>query len=129
MRRERVHEMLSRVDPSRMRSDCPVGLRDGAILALLAAGLTPGEISCLCASAVTMYRGKLLVAVHRQDVTWHAALPADLGGRVLAWLTESRLWSERVPVFAGHRGPLSPRSIYTILKRYRPRRKARRSPC
>lgn len=126
MRRERVHEILTRVDPGRMRSGWPVGLRDGAVLALLAAGLTPEEVSRLRASAVTMDRGKLLVAVHRQDVTWYAALPADLGGRVLAWLTERRLWSEGVPVFAGHRGPLSAQSIYTILKRYRRQRKARR---
>lgn len=126
MRRERVHAILSGVDPSRTRSGQPVGLRDGAVLALLAAGLTPEEVSRLRASAVTMDRGKLLVTVHRQDVTWYAALPADLGGRVLAWLTERRLWSEGVPVFPGSRGPLSAASIYTILKRYRRQRRKRR---
>jgi hypothetical protein len=110
-----------------MRSGWPVGLRDGALLALLAAGLTPREISRLRASAVTMYRGKLLVAILRRGVTWYVALPTDLGGRLLAWLTERRLWSEAVPLFAGPRGPLSPASIYTILKRYRRQRKARRS--
>ena len=122
MRRERVHEMLALVDSVQMRT----GLRDGAVLALLAVGLEPGEVSRLHASAVKMYRGRLLVAVHRQGVVWQVQLPADLGGRVLAWLTERRLWSESVPVFAGYRGPLSPRSIYTILKRYRCQRKARR---
>lgn len=130
MHRERVHEILSQVDPSRMRWGWPVGLRDGALLALFAAGLTPGEISRLRASSVTMNRGKLLVAVQRESVTWYAALPADLGGRVLAWLTERRLWSEGLPVFAGHRRPLSrplsPKSIYTILNRYRRQKKARR---
>lgn len=126
MRRERVHEILARVDPSRTYSGLPVGLRDGAVLALLAAGLTPEEVSRLSASEVTMDRGKLLVTVHRQDVTWYAALPADLGGRVLAWLTERRLWSEGLPVFAGNRGPLSVASIYTILKRYRRSRRKRR---
>lgn len=126
MRRERVHAILSGVDPSRMHLGRPVGLRDGAVLALLAAGLTPEEVSRLRASAVTMDRGKLLVSVHRQDVTWYAALPADLGGRVLAWLTERRLWSEGVPVFAGSRGSLSAASIYTILKRYRRQRRRRR---
>ena len=127
---ERARAILSRVDPARMRLGWPVGLRDGALLALLAAGLTAREISHLSASAVIMNRGKLLVAVHRQGVTWYAALPADLGGRVLVWLTERRLWSEGTPVFTGPRGSsLSRKSIYTILNRYRRQRKARRSPC
>jgi len=126
MRSERVHEILLEVDPSRMHLGRPVGLRDGAVLALLAAGLTPEEVSRLHASAVTMDRGKLLVTVHRQDVTWYAALPPDLGGRVLAWLTERRLWSEGVPVFAGRRGPLTAASIYTILKVYQRQRRKRR---
>jgi integrase len=119
-----AHEALSRVDPARMRAGWPVGLRDGALLALLAAGITPGEICHLRASAVTMNRGKLLVEVHRGSVTWYAAMPADLGGWVLVWLTERRLWAEGMPVFYGPRGPLSPKSIYTILNRYRRQRKA-----
>ena len=119
-----AHVALSRVDPSRMRAGWPVGLRDGALLALLAAGITPGEICRLRASAVTMNRGKLLVEVHRRGVIWYAVLPADLAGRVLVWLTERRLWAEAVPVFTGPGGPLSPKSIYTILKRYRRQRKA-----
>lgn len=126
IRPERVRAVLVRVDPARLRSGWPVGLRDGALLALLAAGLTVREISRLRASAVTMNRGKLLVTVHRQGVTWYASLPADLGGRVLIWLTECRLWAEGEPVFTGPRGPLSSKSIYTILKRYRRQRKARR---
>ncbi|HWM94243.1 MAG TPA: hypothetical protein VN493_26035 [Thermoanaerobaculia bacterium] len=124
VRVEPMHEILSRVDPARMRAGWPVGLRDGALLALLAAGLTPEEICRLRASAVTMNRGKLLVEVHRRGVIWYAALPADLAGRVLVWLTECRLWAEAVPVFTGPRGPLSPKSIYTILKRYQRRKKA-----
>jgi len=127
LRFERVHEILLQVDPGRMWSGWPVGLRDGALLALLAAGLTPREISRLRASAVTMYRGKLLVAVPREGgATWYAALSADLGGRLLAWLTERRLWSEAAPVITGPRGPLSARSIHKILERYRRQRKASR---
>jgi len=124
--RERALDVLSRVDPGRERSGWPVGLRDGALLALLASGFTAAEISRLCASAVTMNHGKLLVGVHRQGVTWYAVLPADLGGRVLVWLTERRLWTEKTPVFTGPRGPLSPKSIYKILDRYRRQRRARR---
>ena len=119
--------VLSWVDPARQRYDgWPVGLRDGALLALLAAGLTPHEISRLRASEVTMSRGKLLVSVHREDITWYASLPADLGGRVLVWLTESRQWAEGTPVFSGPRGALSAKSIYKILERYRRLRRARR---
>jgi len=124
LRFERVHEILLKVDPGRMWLGWPIGLRDGALLALLAAGLTPSEISRLRASAVTMYQGKLLVAVPRQGATWYAALSADLGGRLLAWLTERRLWSEAAPVITGPRGPLSPKSIHKILERYRRQRKA-----
>ncbi len=118
IRPDRARAVLSRVDPARQRSGWPVGLRDGALLALLAAGLSAREISRLRASAVTMNHGKLLVAVHRHGVTWSADLPADLGGRVLVWLTECRLWAEGTPIFTGPRGPLSPKSIHTILNRY-----------
>jgi hypothetical protein len=124
-RSEGAHEILLRIDPGRMRLGWPVGLRDGALLALLAAGFTPREISRLRASAVTMVRGRLLVAVHRQGVTWYAALPSDLGGRLVAWLTERRLWAEAVPVFNGPRGLLSPKRIEKILQRYRRQKRAR----
>ena len=127
IRPEQAREALPQVDPARMRLDWPVGLRDGALLALLAAGLTAREISHLRASAVRMKRERLLVAVHRQGVAWYAVLPADLGSRVLVWLTERRLWGEGKPVFTGPDGSsLSWKSIYTIVKRYRCPRGARR---
>jgi site-specific recombinase XerC len=127
IRPEQARAVLPQVDPARMRLDWPVGLRDGALLALLAAGLTAREISRLRASAVMMKRGKVLVAVHRQGVVWYAVLPADLGSRVLVWLTERRLWGVGSPVFTGPDGSsLSWKSIYTIVKRYRCPREARR---
>ncbi|HEX3126160.1 MAG TPA: hypothetical protein VH394_02425 [Thermoanaerobaculia bacterium] len=127
IRPEQARAVLSQVDPARMRLGWPVGLRDGALLALLAAGLTAQEIARLRASALTMNRGRLLVAVRRQGVTWYAALPDDLGGRVLVWLTQCRLWAEGTPVFTGPRGSsLSRKTIYTILNRYRHQRKAHR---
>jgi site-specific recombinase XerD len=122
---EQAQEMLSRVDPARQHSGLPVGLRDGALIALLAAGFTAREISRLRASAVTMNRGKLLVGVRRHGVAWYAVLPAGLGGRLLVWLTERRLWTESKPVFTGIRGSLSPTGIHKILERYR--REARAS--
>jgi integrase len=123
----RARVVLSRVDPARLRSGWPVGLRDGALLALLAAGFTACEICRLRASEVTMNRGKLLVTVHRHGVTWSASLPADLGGRLLVWLTECRLWAECTPIFTGRRGPLSPKTINGILNRYQCQREVR--PC
>jgi site-specific recombinase XerD len=125
LRFERVHEILLQVDPGRMWLGWPVGLRDGALLALLAAGLTPREISRLRASAVTMDQGRLLVAVPRQGVTLYAVLSGDIGGRLLAWLTERRLWAENAPVITGLRGPLSPKRIEKIVERYRRQRKTR----
>ncbi|MFL6293856.1 MAG: hypothetical protein ACJ759_23425 [Thermoanaerobaculia bacterium] len=126
LRSEGAHEILLRVDPGRLRAGWPVGLRDGALLALLAAGLTPREISRLRASDISMARGKLLVTVHRRGGTWYLAPHPDLGGRLLAWLTERRLWAERAPVITGPRGPLSPKDIHKILEYYRRQRKARR---
>jgi site-specific recombinase XerC len=127
IRPARARAVLPQVDPGRMQLGWPVGLRDGALLALLVAGLTAREISHLRASSVTMYRGRLLVAVQREGVTWYAELPGELGGRVLVWLTERRLWAEGAPVFTGRNGsPLSRKSIYSIVHRYRCQRKARR---
>lgn len=126
-RSEGAHEILLRVDPGRRRLGWPVGLRDGALLALLAAGLTPREVSRLRASAITMVRGNLLVAVQRQGVTWYAVLPSEIGGWLLAWVTERRLWAEGVLVFHGPNGrPLPPNRIEKILERYRRQRRARR---
>jgi integrase len=104
----------------------PVGLRDGALLALVAAGLSAEEICGLQASAITMDRGNLLITVRRHGVTWRVLLPTDLGSRLLAWLTECRLWADPRPVFTGPQGRLSPMAIHQVLYRYQQRKKARR---
>jgi hypothetical protein len=128
IRPERARAVLPRVDPARLRWGWPVGLRDGAVLALIAAGLSAEEISELRASAITMDRGNLLVTVRRYGVTWQAALPPDLGARLLAWLTERRLWADPAPVFTGPQGPgpLSTMGIHQVYHRYRRQRRARR---
>jgi len=118
LRPEQARALLPGVDPGRLRSGRPVGLRDGALLALAAAGLSCVEIAALRASAVTMAGGHVVVAIHRHGITWSAALPTDLGARLLAWLTECRLWAEAEPVFRGARGPLTPIGVRKVLDRY-----------
>jgi integrase len=126
IRPERARVILARVDPTRLRSGWPVGLRDGALLALAAAGLSAEEICGLHASSITMDRGNLLIAVRRHGITWTAVLPIDLGARLLAWLTECRLWADPAPVITGPEGPLSPVAIHQVLYRYRRQKGARR---
>lgn len=116
---ERVRAVLPQVDPARQRSGWPVGLRDGALLALVAAGLSAEEIAELQASSITMDRGNLLIEVRRHGITWRAVLPMDLGSRLLAWLTERCLWAVPAPVITGPQGPLSPMGIHQVLYRYR----------
>ena len=113
-----ARDLLPRIDPGRVRSGLAVGLRDGALLALVAAGFSAVEIVALRASAVTMTGGHVVVAVERHGITWSAALPTDLGARLLAWLTERRLWSLDTPVFTGNRRPLKLKALYKLLERY-----------
>jgi site-specific recombinase XerD len=126
IRPERARAVLPQVDPARLVLGWPVGLRDGALLALIAAGLSAAEICALPASAITMERGNLLVTVRRHGILWKVVLPTDLGARLPAWLTESRLWADPTPVLYGPRGPLTRTAIHQILHRYRRQRRSRR---
>lgn len=116
-----AYQLLPRVDPGRLLAGQAVGLRDGALLALIAAGLTAAEISALRASAITMVEGQVQIAIQEQGITWTAILPSALGARLLAWLSECRLWAEDELVFTGLRGPLSLPRICKILHLYRRR--------
>ncbi|HBL26557.1 MAG TPA: hypothetical protein DD490_06960, partial [Acidobacteria bacterium] len=118
---QHAHQLLLRVDPGRARKGKAVGLRAGALLSLIAAGLSVTEIVALQATAITMNECQVQLAIHRRGITWAATLPADLGARLLAWLTESRLWAEPKPLFRGPRGSLTPAAVYQYLKRYRTR--------
>jgi hypothetical protein len=120
---ERAREALPGVDPARLWRGWPVGLRDGALLALLAVGITREELLGLQASAITMERGNLLVHVRRENAAWSVTLPIHLGARLLAWLTERRLWAVDTPVFTTPWSPLSLSAIYKLFQRYgrRPR--------
>jgi hypothetical protein len=117
-----AYQLLPRVDPGRLLAGRAVGLRDGALLALIAAGLTSIEISNLQATAFKMIDGQVQVSIQRQDITWSATLPTALGARLLAWISECRLWGETVLVFTGSRGgPLTLGGVGQVLYRYRHR--------
>lgn len=117
--------LLSRVDLGRVRSGRAVGLRDGALLALVAAGLNTAEIATLHATAIQMHDNRVMVSVERHGIPWFTILPTDLGARLLVWLSESRLWALPERVFHGPRGPLTQAGVCKVLRRYRDHRPAR----
>lgn len=120
---ERARALLPRVDPARLWGGWPLGLRDGAVLALLSAGLSAEEVVELRASAVTSHRDKLWVKLRRYGNTWFVVLSPDLGGRLLVWLSDRGLWGSSELLFAGPEGPLTPTGIYMILSRHKPKGK------
>ena len=122
-----AYRLLPRVDPGRLLAGRAVGLRDGALIALVAAGLTCVEISALQATAIKMIDGQVQVSIQRQGIIWSATLPTALGARVLAWISECRLWGEAEPVFTGRRGgPISLGCVGRVVHRYRHRPPARK---
>jgi integrase len=126
IRPDRARTLLFGIDHTPLRSRRRVGLRQGALLALIAVGLTAHEIAALQASSITLEGGQLLITLLRHGVTWKALLPSDLGVRLLAWIIERRLWGEPAPVFTGNQGRrLSPAAIYLILHRQRRAKRSR----
>jgi len=118
--KEHARVLLQRVDPGRMRSGEAVGLRDGAVLALISAGWSAYRIAALRASDIQMQGRSLSVSFHPyEDVTWMTILPAELGARLLAWLTEAKVWGLPEPVFRGCRGPLTAMGIFKVFERHR----------
>ena len=111
--------LLPRVNPGRVRSGRAVGLRDGAVLALIAAGFSAVEIAAFQASNIKMENRWVVVLYYRNESPWFVTLPGNLGARLVAWLTETQLWESPEPLFQGCRGPLTPMGIWKILERYR----------
>jgi len=117
---------LAGVDPA-----APLGLRDGALLALAAAGLTPAEIVRLPACAVR-YVSRLpnladllgvqwrLHGAPRARCRWHlVVLTRTEAARVLAYLAEAGTWATAAPLFPGPGGgPLSEARVRQILRHY-----------
>jgi integrase len=124
----RAADLLRRIDLGRVHCGQPIGLRDGALLALLASGMSPGEIIALKASDITLAGGRVTVTVgvlFGSAQTYNLSIP--LGARVLAWLSARHLLHTAAPVFTCQRGPCTARAITAVLGRYqRPKRKPRR---
>jgi integrase len=118
---EQAERLLRFVDPGHVVGDQPLGLRDGALLAVLAAGVTPAEAAQLRASDITLDHGILRVRLPRprSRKPVFLSLPTPLGARLLAWLSDRRLWGSEQPVFPCVHGPLTQEGIYTLLRRYR----------
>ena len=128
---EQAHALLPRVDPGRVRSGRAVGLRDGAVLALVAGGLSTGQIAALQASDVTIELGRVLIWLHpHPEINWYVMLHTKLGDRLLAWIREAKIQDLPVPLFHGCRGPLTAMGVWKIVERYRhprpPRRRRKR---
>ncbi len=116
---DEAQELLRRVDPGRIYSGWPVGLRDGALLALVAAGLSAVEIATLKASAITMAGPRVIVTIRKKKRPNVVVLKPGQGARVLAWLYDRRIWGAAEPVFTTSRGPLTPRGACAVVERYR----------
>jgi hypothetical protein len=109
-----------------MRAGRAVGLRDSAILALVASGLSTVEIASRQASDVTIEGGRVVVWFRLPpDVTWYITMPRQLGDRLLAWIREANIQDLPVPLFHGCRGPLTAMGVWKIFERYRNPRPAR----
>ncbi len=112
-------ELMFLADPGRVIGPLAVGLRDAAILALVAAGLSAAEIERLQAAAVRTVHGHVIVMASlpngRQSPT---ELDRHQGARVLAWISDQRLEGE-VPLFPAQKGEhLTREGVCKVVRRY-----------
>lgn len=105
---------LPHVNPGCVRGGLAVGLRDGAVLALVVAELSSREIAGLRAHQVRQVGRRVFVKLDHRLLP----LPDPLGSRLLAWLVEQNIWGSEEPVFAGQRGALTPEGVIKIVRRY-----------
>jgi hypothetical protein len=98
MRRRSDHarDLMYRVHLGRVHRG--QGLRDSALLALIAAGLSAAEIAALRASVIGTTGGRVIITISRRNGLQTLVLPRDLGDRLTAWLTDRSLcldWRDR----------------------------------
>jgi site-specific recombinase XerD len=126
IRPDQARAVLRRINPARVRCGRPLGLRDSAILALSAGGMSAAEIATLRASAVHVITGRVMIAAVRYGDPVLVPMPADLGARLVAWLTDRRLGATDQLVFTAFHGKLSTRGVSAVLDRHLGRRRTRR---
>ena len=95
-------EALSSIDPGRVRGRLAVGLRDAALLALLARGLTCAEVAPLLCDQVTIVERTGQARITTRRPPWRCELVLDpiQSAHLVAWLSEIRGYSERRPLFS-----------------------------
>lgn len=102
------------IDLGRVWGGVAVGLRDGAVLALLSAGLTPVEVSRLEGrSLVEAGGGRVKVYLRRGAWLRDVVLDAVQSARVVAWVAESETWGRERLVFG-----LTRQAVRRVVVRY-----------
>ncbi len=83
-------QALSSLDPFRVRGRFAVGLRDAALLALLARGLTCPEVAALHCDQVTILErtGHARIITRRPPWRCELILNPDQSAFLVAWLSE-----------------------------------------
>jgi hypothetical protein len=123
-RSDRARELMYRVPSGRVHRGPTRSLRESALLALIAGGLSAAEIAALRASAVSVNGGRVFIALVRRNDPQTLVLPLDHSTRVIAWLNDRCLWGTDALVFLGPRGPIT-RSA--VLKHFKRRTASRRN--
>lgn len=102
------------IDLGRERGGISLGLRDGALFALLAAGLGFTDIASLKCDAIRQdSSGRLRIRAQKGPWECTLLLGEAESARVLAWIMELRAWGTGLALF----GPSRPR-LQRIVKRY-----------
>lgn len=128
---EELLHAARRIDPGRVRGGLAVGLRDAALLALVASGVRAGLIASLQATQIGVHRdGRLEITTPADSEGWERrkVLSPVASSLLLAWLAEARAWAQPVPVFytidrAGEQRPLTVKAVHGVLERVRRGRK------
>jgi hypothetical protein len=114
-------EALPGINPGRVRGRLAVGLRDGALLALLARGLTCAEVALLLCDQVTIVERTGQVRLTARRPPWRCELILDpiQSAHMVAWLSEIRGYGEHRPLFCDDaQRPLTRGGVNAILLRY-----------
>ncbi len=125
--REWAVDALLTVDLGRVYGSLAVGLRDGALLALLASGLSCADVAALDCDQVTLLAKTSQARILARRPPWRCELllGSQHSAYLVAWLSEIRGYNERRPLFVDEGGQrLTRGGVSAILARYKARRAA-----